>query len=111
MPRAERRDPSCFGRVTASVDGTNPKLAAMHPQTDVVIEEIPMTTNPKNAPLRTAITMKEDRARDAALARQEYEAEQLAVRANTARLRALRLAKEAGEKQPAKTKAPAKEDR
>ena len=39
--------------------------------------------------------MKEERARDAELAMREYEAERLAVRANTARLRALRLAQEA----------------
>jgi hypothetical protein len=38
---------------------------------------------------------KEERARDAARAVQEYEARQLAVLAKTARLRALRLAKEA----------------
>jgi hypothetical protein len=39
--------------------------------------------------------MKEERARDAELAMREYEAERLAVRAKTARLRALRLAQEA----------------
>jgi hypothetical protein len=43
---------------------------------------------------RTAKIGKEERARDAALAMQEYEAERLAVRAKTARLRALRLANE-----------------
>ena len=37
---------------------------------------------------------KEERARDAALAMQEYEAEKRAVDVKTARLRALRLAKE-----------------
>lgn len=37
---------------------------------------------------------KEQRARDAALATREYEAERLAVLDKTARLRALRLAKE-----------------
>jgi hypothetical protein len=41
--------------------------------------------------------MKEDRARDAALAMKEYEAERRAVLANTERLRALRLAREADE--------------
>jgi hypothetical protein len=47
--------------------------------------------------------MKEERARDAALAMREYEAEKLAVRAKTARLRALRLAKEATNGQHSKT--------
>ena len=47
--------------------------------------------------------MKAERERDAALAMKEYEAEKLAVRARTARLRALRLAKEAGSRpQPQK---------
>lgn len=41
------------------------------------------------------IPTKEERARDAALAVREYEAEKLAVLAKTARLRALRLAREA----------------
>lgn len=50
----------------------------------------------KNAEQRSATAAKKDeRARDAALAMREYEAEKLAVHANTARLRALRLAKEA----------------
>jgi hypothetical protein len=40
---------------------------------------------------------REARARDAELAMREYEAQRLAVLAKTARLRALRLAKEAGE--------------
>ena len=70
-----------------------------------------MATIMKTAQQRTATAMKEERARGAALAMKEYEAEQLAVRANTARLRALRLAKEAGNTQPAKTKAPARDDR
>ena len=41
--------------------------------------------------------MKKDRERDATAAMKEYEAERRAVLANTERLRALRLAKEAGE--------------
>jgi len=50
----------------------------------------------KNAEQRAAMAAKKDeRARDAALAMREYEAEKLAVDKNTARLRALRLAKEA----------------
>ena len=46
--------------------------------------------------------MKKDRERDATAAMKEYEAEKRAVLANTERLRALRLAKEAGNA-PAKT--------
>ena len=41
--------------------------------------------------------IRDARARDAALAMRDYQAELLAVRARTARLRALRLAKEARE--------------
>jgi len=48
----------------------------------------------KNSPTPTA-QAKQDRARDAVRATQEYEAEKLAVRARMARLRELRLAKEA----------------
>jgi len=48
-----------------------------------------------------AAAMKADRARDAAKAMQEYEAERIAVRARTARLRSLRLAKEAENRQHA----------
>ena len=70
-----------------------------------------MATTPKNAQQQTALTAKEERARDAALAMREYEAEKLAVRANTARLRALRLAKEAGDKPAPKPKEPAKKGR
>jgi hypothetical protein len=57
------------------------------------------------------VATKEERARDAALAMREYEAEKLAVRAKTARLRALRLAKEAGNKPLKKAKIGAKEKR
>ena len=65
----------------------------------------------KNAQQRSAITAKEERARDAALAMREYEANKLAVRTNTARLRAIRLAKEAETRQHTKTKEAAIEDR
>jgi hypothetical protein len=65
----------------------------------------------KNAQQRTAMTAKEERARDAALAMREYEANKLAVRTNTARLRALRLAKEAETRQHTKTKQAATGDR
>lgn len=41
--------------------------------------------------------MKKDRERDATAAMKEYEAERRAVLANTERLRALRLAREAGD--------------
>jgi hypothetical protein len=54
---------------------------------------------------------KEERAREGAKAMQEYEAEGRAVLKNTARLRALRLAKEAADKlegavKPVKTATP-----
>ena len=62
-----------------------------------------MATNVKNAQERAVMAANKDvRARDAALALQEYEAERVAVRANAARLRALRLAKEAADGQPAR---------
>lgn len=41
------------------------------------------------------VALKEERARDAALAMREYEAEEFAVRANTARLEVVDLAREA----------------
>ena len=68
-----------------------------------------MTT--KNAQQRAVMTAKEERARDAALAMREYEANKLAVRTNPARLRALRLAKEAETRQHTKTKEAVTEDR
>ena len=49
---------------------------------------------------------KEERARDAAKAIMEYEVHARAVREKTARLRALRLAKEAAEKEAKLTKKP-----
>jgi hypothetical protein len=51
-----------------------------------------MATTLKNARQRATMAAKEERARDAALAMQEYEAEKLAIGIKTARLRALRLA-------------------
>ncbi|HJT14135.1 MAG TPA: hypothetical protein VJ790_16065 [Dongiaceae bacterium] len=51
--------------------------------------------------------MKKDRERDATAAMKEYEAERRAVLANTERLRALRLAREAAEALP-KTAKPVK---
>jgi hypothetical protein len=48
-----------------------------------------------------------ERAIDAPLARKEYDADQVAVREKTARLRALRLAREAEERtRPVEAKAP-----
>jgi hypothetical protein len=66
-----------------------------------------MTTDSKSIQHRAAAaTMKEQRAREAVEAMQEYEAEKLAIRANTARLRALRLATQAGRMQEPKTGSP-----
>ena len=64
-----------------------------------------MATTVKDSKQRAAAAaMKEQRARDGAQALQEYEAEKLALQAKTARLRALRLAKEAGSRQDTKTR-------
>lgn len=55
-----------------------------------------MSANSKDAQQRSvAAAVKAERALDKVAALQEYEAEQLALRANTERLRALRLAREA----------------
>jgi hypothetical protein len=55
-----------------------------------------MATTSKDAEQRSAAAVvKAERALDKVAAMQEYEAEQAALRANTERLRALRLAKEA----------------
>jgi hypothetical protein len=63
----------------------------------MVIEELAMATISKDAQQRSAAAaVKAERALDKVAAMQEYEAEQIALRANTARLRALRLAKEVG---------------
>ena len=70
-----------------------------------------MATMLKNAQQRAAMTAKEERMRDAMLAVREYEANKLAVRTNTARLRALRLAKEAENRQYTNAKEAAKDDR
>jgi hypothetical protein len=65
-----------------------------------------MPTTLKNAQQRAAMAAKEERARDAALAMREYEAEKLAIGAKTTRLRTLRLAKEAETSERTKTKNP-----
>jgi hypothetical protein len=68
-----------------------------------------MSANPKDAEQRSvAAAVKAERALDKVAALQEYEAEQLALRANTERLRALRLAREAENPQGASTQKPAK---
>ena len=54
-----------------------------------------MATTFKSGQHRAAVAAKEERARDAKLAMREYEAEKVAIEVKTARLRALRLAKEA----------------
>jgi hypothetical protein len=78
---------------------------------ELMTEELPVAPIVKNAQQGAAAAAKEGRARDAALAMQEYEAKQRAVRANIARLRALRLGKEAANRQPTKTREPVKKDR
>jgi hypothetical protein len=71
------------------------------PQTAGEPEEISLVTISKNADQRSAMAAKKDeRAQDAAQAMREYEAEKLAIQRNTARLRALRLAKEAEQVPP-----------
>ena len=68
-----------------------------------------MATNLKDVQQRSmAAATNAERARDKAQALREYEAEKRAREANTARLRALRLAKEASEMQDAKTLAPSR---
>jgi len=58
-----------------------------------------MATTLKNSQQGGAMAAKEERARDAALAMQEYKAAKLATNIKTARLRALRLAKESERKE------------
>jgi hypothetical protein len=83
------------------------------PSLTTEIEEIePMTTASRLAaqPL-SAAALKERRAQDAAQAMRDHEAKRVAVLAKTARLRAIRLAKEAaeaGNSTPKKTRAPKK---
>ena len=52
----------------------------------------------------SAAAKKERRAREAAQAMRDYEANRVAIRAKTERLRATRLAKEAGNSAPTKIK-------
>lgn len=68
-----------------------------------------MATLSKDAQQRSAAAaVKAERALDKAAAMQEYEAEALALQANTERLRALRLAREAETAQNPGTQPPAK---
>jgi hypothetical protein len=68
-----------------------------------------MATTVKDAQQRaTAAAATAERERDKAQAVREYEAERLAREANIARLRALRLAKEAADAQEAKMQPPIK---
>jgi hypothetical protein len=77
-----------------------------------------MATTSKDAQQRSAAAaVKAERALDKVAAMQEYEAEEAALRANTERLRALRLAKEAEQQeaekkvaQDAETREPAKKE-
>jgi hypothetical protein len=67
-----------------------------------------MATLSKDTQQRSAAAaVKAERALDKVAAMQEYEAEALALRANTERLRALRLAREAESKQNVGTQPPA----
>jgi hypothetical protein len=81
-------------------------LPATNPQWIAGIEEMRMATTLKNAQQLASMAAKEERARDAVLAMQEYEAEKLAIGVRTARLRALRLAKEAETSEHTKRKIP-----
>jgi hypothetical protein len=68
-----------------------------------------MTTDPKDPQQRSALAAtKAERTRDKEEAMREYEAEKRALLVNTARLRELRLAKEAAAALEIKVKPPAK---
>ena len=68
-----------------------------------------MTADPKDAEQRSALAAtKAERSRDKEEAMREYEAGKRALLVNTARLRELRLAKEAADALIAKTQPPAK---
>jgi hypothetical protein len=84
-------------------------LGAAASHRNEVIEETAMTTVSKDAQQRSAAAaVKAERALDKAAAMQEYEAEALALQANTERLRALRLAREAESKQSPAAQSPPK---
>jgi len=69
-----------------------------------------IASSPTAAQPSSAAAMKERRAQDAAQAMRDHEAKRVATLAKTARLRAIRLAKEAeaGEAAPKKTRSPKK---
>ena len=73
----------------------------------VEIEPMTIASSPAGQPSSAAV-MKERRARDAAQAMRDHEAKRVAILAKTARLRAIRLAKEAeaGNSVPKKTRSP-----
>jgi len=72
-------------------------------------KETTLASNSQDSQNRTdANFKKEQRARDGALAMKEYEASIIAAREKTARLRALRLAKEAAETKATKSEAATK---
>ncbi len=78
-------------------------MSRLRPQFRGRSNDKPTDPGSKARPDRTAReAIKKDRERDATAAMKEYEAERRAVIANTERLRALRLAKEAGDA-PTKT--------
>jgi hypothetical protein len=68
---------------------------------------MPIASRPAAQPI-SAAALKERRAQDAAQAMRDHEAKRVATLAKTARLRAIRLAKEAeaGEAAPKKTRSP-----
>jgi len=70
-----------------------------------IMEKRPMAYGKSTDQQVTAAAKKAERERDGSLAMQEYQAEKTRVDANTARLRALRLEKEAAEAQAAAAKA------
>src|SRR5436309_2538516 len=108
----ERFDHGCTGKPCGSEPRvwSGPPAAGFFQVTNsqwtAGIEELPMATTLKNAKQQAAAAAKEERARDAALAMQEYEAEKLAIGIKTARLRALRLGKEAESNKRTKRKNP-----
>ncbi len=66
-----------------------------------------MESNSKGADIRTAqAAARIERARDEALAMQEYEASKVSLRDKTARLRALRLARESADARAPKSTKP-----
>jgi hypothetical protein len=84
-----------------SGDGFRILSAVLGPTVLLNIMKEKSMSDSKNRAVRT--TLKDDRAREAARAMNEYEAKRAADLKKAARLRALRLAHEAGVVAPAKT--------